>query len=100
MKLYSCTTTAKPGVLQLAAVSNLTSAFTEMQSYSHYHPSKGYWWQFRNQQEQTEQQKKEKEKVINIVFTVSTGHCLCSKHQASQKDEGEELAIIRVPKCI
>ncbi|KAG7178027.1 Mediator of RNA polymerase II transcription subunit 6-like [Homarus americanus] len=46
----------------LAAVSNLNSAFTEMQSFSQYHPSRGYWWQFRNQVEQTEQQKKEKEK--------------------------------------
>lgn len=36
---------------QLAAVSNLNSAFTELQSYSHYHPSKGYWWQFRNHPE-------------------------------------------------
>lgn len=35
----------------LAAVSNLNSAFTELQSYSHYHPSKGYWWQFRNHPE-------------------------------------------------
>lgn len=32
----------------LAAVSNLNSAFTELQMYSQYHPSKGYWWQFRN----------------------------------------------------
>ncbi|XP_042883648.1 mediator of RNA polymerase II transcription subunit 6-like [Penaeus japonicus] len=46
----------------LGAVSNLNSAFTEMQSFSHYHPSRGYWWQFRNQGDQTEQQKKEKEK--------------------------------------
>ncbi|XP_053646097.1 mediator of RNA polymerase II transcription subunit 6 isoform X5 [Cherax quadricarinatus] len=47
---------------QLAAVSNLTSAFTELQSFSHYHLSRGYWWQFRNQMEQTEQQKRDKEK--------------------------------------
>lgn len=67
MKPYFCTITANFCALQLAAVSNLTSAFTEMQSYSHYHPSKGYWWQFRNQQEQTEQQKKEKEKVIIVI---------------------------------
>ncbi|KAK8732024.1 hypothetical protein OTU49_007144 [Cherax quadricarinatus] len=46
----------------LAAVSNLTSAFTELQSFSHYHLSRGYWWQFRNQMEQTEQQKRDKEK--------------------------------------
>ncbi|KAG0719036.1 Mediator of RNA polymerase II transcription subunit 6 [Chionoecetes opilio] len=32
----------------LSAVSNLNGAFTELQMYSHYHPSKGYWWQFRN----------------------------------------------------
>ncbi|XP_045119949.1 mediator of RNA polymerase II transcription subunit 6-like [Portunus trituberculatus] len=32
----------------LAAVSNLNNAFTELQMYSQYHPSKGYWWQFRN----------------------------------------------------
>lgn len=35
----------------LAAVSNLNSAFTELQMYSQYHPSKGYWWQFRNHPE-------------------------------------------------
>lgn len=32
----------------LACVSNLNSAFNELQVYSQYHPSKGYWWQFRN----------------------------------------------------
>ncbi|MPC43552.1 Mediator of RNA polymerase II transcription subunit 6 [Portunus trituberculatus] len=34
--------------IKLAAVSNLNNAFTELQMYSQYHPSKGYWWQFRN----------------------------------------------------
>lgn len=46
----------------LATLSNLTSAFTELQSFSHYHPSRGYWWHFRNQSDQAEQQRKEKGK--------------------------------------
>ncbi|KAK7057007.1 Mediator of RNA polymerase II transcription subunit 6, partial [Halocaridina rubra] len=49
-------------IFQLATLSNLTSAFTELQSFSHYHPSRGYWWQFRNQGDQAEQQKKVKGK--------------------------------------
>ncbi|XP_066962624.1 mediator of RNA polymerase II transcription subunit 6 [Macrobrachium rosenbergii] len=46
----------------LATLSNLTSAFTELQSYSHYHPSRGYWWQFRSQSDQGDQQKKKEGK--------------------------------------
>ncbi|XP_076069007.1 mediator complex subunit 6 [Oratosquilla oratoria] len=46
----------------LSTVNHLYSAFVDMQSYSQYHPSKGYWWHFRNQPEAQQQQKKEKEK--------------------------------------
>ena len=32
---------------QLTAVHNIQSAFEESISYSRYHPSKGYWWEFK-----------------------------------------------------
>uniref|UniRef100_UPI00358F2EF4 mediator of RNA polymerase II transcription subunit 6 isoform X2 n=1 Tax=Myxine glutinosa TaxID=7769 RepID=UPI00358F2EF4 len=40
----------------LNAVHNIQSAFDETLSYSRYHPSKGYWWRFKEQEE--------KEKVV------------------------------------
>ncbi|CAL4059405.1 unnamed protein product [Meganyctiphanes norvegica] len=47
----------------LSAVSQLNGAFTEHQSFSQYHPSRGYWWHFRNKQHELEEAKrKEKEK--------------------------------------
>ncbi|XP_041352609.1 mediator of RNA polymerase II transcription subunit 6-like isoform X2 [Gigantopelta aegis] len=35
----------------LNTVHNLQSAFDEAHSFSKYHPSKGYWWDFKNQEE-------------------------------------------------
>lgn len=47
----------------LSAVHQLNGAFTEHQSFSQYHPSRGYWWHFRNKQHEIEEAKrKEKEK--------------------------------------
>jgi mediator of RNA polymerase II transcription subunit 6 len=55
----------------LNAVHNLESAFDEARSYSQYHPSKGYWWQFK-QTEQTEKadskEKKRKKEEPGSVF--------------------------------
>ncbi|XP_028926705.1 mediator of RNA polymerase II transcription subunit 6 isoform X3 [Ornithorhynchus anatinus] len=45
----------------LTAVHGIQSAFDEAMSYCRYHPSKGYWWHFRDQEEQVEQTKKEPE---------------------------------------
>ncbi|GIY01719.1 mediator of RNA polymerase II transcription subunit 6 [Caerostris extrusa] len=45
------------GSRMLTMVHHLQSAFDEASSYSHYHPSKGYWWEFKDQE------KKERTKV-------------------------------------
>lgn len=37
--------------LQLSAVHGIQSAFDEAMSYCRYHPSKGYWWHFKDQEE-------------------------------------------------
>ncbi|KAL4237266.1 Mediator of RNA polymerase II transcription subunit 6 [Mactra antiquata] len=42
-------------------VHNLQSSFEEAQSFSRYHPSKGYWWEF-NQQDTAEKDDKKKKK--------------------------------------
>ena len=55
--------------LQVSAVNHLNGAFSELQSYSQYHPSRGYWWQTNKQTDPLEQQKKEKEKkVFNALY--------------------------------
>lgn len=36
---------------QLSAVHGIQSAFDEAMSYCRYHPSKGYWWHFKDQEE-------------------------------------------------
>ncbi|XP_076354122.1 mediator complex subunit 6 isoform X2 [Tachypleus tridentatus] len=45
----------------LTSVHHLQSAFDEALSYSRYHPSKGYWWEFKDQE--TTDKSKTKEKV-------------------------------------
>ncbi|XP_028396355.1 mediator of RNA polymerase II transcription subunit 6-like isoform X2 [Dendronephthya gigantea] len=49
----------------LSALHNLTSAFDEAFSYARYHPSKGYWWEFKegdNKVAQDDAKKNKKEK--------------------------------------
>ncbi|XP_013394364.1 mediator of RNA polymerase II transcription subunit 6 isoform X2 [Lingula anatina] len=46
----------------LNTLSNLESAFDEAKSYSRYHPSKGYSWEFKNQEEIDKAKAKEKKK--------------------------------------
>lgn len=41
---------------------NLETAFEEAQSYSRYHPSKGYWWEFKDQEEPEAPEAKDKNK--------------------------------------
>ncbi|XP_068729226.1 mediator of RNA polymerase II transcription subunit 6-like [Montipora capricornis] len=36
----------------LSALHHIQAAFSEASSYSRYHPSKGYWWQFKEKQQQ------------------------------------------------
>nr|CAG4644322.1 EOG090X0E0D [Lepidurus arcticus] len=45
----------------LTTVSHLQSAFDEAVSFSQYHPSKGYWWEFRDK-EANEKEAKKKDK--------------------------------------
>ncbi|XP_787850.1 mediator of RNA polymerase II transcription subunit 6 [Strongylocentrotus purpuratus] len=44
------------------AVHNIRSAFEESLSYSRYHPSKGYWWEFKEKDSETEKKKRKKPK--------------------------------------
>ena len=37
---------------KLTAVHGIQSAFDEAMSYCRYHPSKGYWWHFKDHEEQ------------------------------------------------
>ncbi|XP_070578978.1 mediator of RNA polymerase II transcription subunit 6-like [Ptychodera flava] len=49
------------------ATHNIQSAFDEVISYAKYHPSKGYWWEFKgkdNETEKTTQKKKEERSSI------------------------------------
>lgn len=50
-------------------VHNLQSAFEEAQSFSRYHPSKGYWWDY-NQQDQADKEvnKKKKKEEPGSIF--------------------------------
>ncbi|XP_076441634.1 mediator of RNA polymerase II transcription subunit 6-like [Babylonia areolata] len=47
----------------LNTLSHLQSAFDETQSFSRYHPSKGYWWEFKNKEEKEKEEQKMKEKL-------------------------------------
>ncbi|XP_069117210.1 mediator of RNA polymerase II transcription subunit 6-like isoform X3 [Argopecten irradians] len=46
----------------LNTLSNLKSAFDEAQSFSKYHPSKGYWWEFKDQENSDKKDSKDKKK--------------------------------------
>jgi len=46
----------------LNTVHNLESALEEAQSFSRYHPSKGYWWEFKDQAQTEKLMSKEKKK--------------------------------------
>lgn len=46
----------------LNTLSNLKSAFDEAQSFSKYHPSKGYWWEFKDQDTADKKESKDKKK--------------------------------------
>uniref|UniRef100_A0A8C5PK87 Mediator of RNA polymerase II transcription subunit 6 n=1 Tax=Leptobrachium leishanense TaxID=445787 RepID=A0A8C5PK87_9ANUR len=47
----------------LTAVHGIQSAFDEAMSYCRYHPSKGYWWHFKDQEERDKAKPKAKKKV-------------------------------------
>lgn len=46
----------------LTAVHGIQSAFEDAMSYCRYHPSKGYWWHFRDQEERDKTKPKAKKK--------------------------------------
>ncbi|XP_023691748.1 mediator of RNA polymerase II transcription subunit 6 isoform X1 [Paramormyrops kingsleyae] len=46
----------------LSAVHGIQSAFDEAMSYCRYHPSKGYWWHFKDQEEREKAKPKSKKK--------------------------------------
>ncbi|XP_069064903.1 mediator of RNA polymerase II transcription subunit 6 [Pleurodeles waltl] len=46
----------------LGAVHGIQSAFDEAMSYCRYHPSKGYWWHFKDQEERDKAKPKSKKK--------------------------------------
>lgn len=46
----------------LTAVHGIQSAFDEAMSYCRYHPSKGYWWHFKDQEERDKAKPKAKKK--------------------------------------
>ncbi|XP_075470320.1 mediator of RNA polymerase II transcription subunit 6 [Ascaphus truei] len=46
----------------LTAVHGIQSAFDEAMSYCRYHPSKGYWWHFKDQEERDKTKPKAKKK--------------------------------------
>lgn len=46
----------------LNTVHHLETAFEEAQSFSRYHPSKGYWWDFNQQDDSEKSEKKDKKK--------------------------------------
>ncbi|GBM78376.1 Mediator of RNA polymerase II transcription subunit 6 [Araneus ventricosus] len=47
------------GSRMLTMVHHLQSAFDEASSYSHYHPSKGYWWEFKDNEKKEKTKTKE-----------------------------------------
>ncbi|ESO01526.1 hypothetical protein HELRODRAFT_100409 [Helobdella robusta] len=55
----------------LNAVHSLGSAFEETQNFSKYHPSRGYWWEFKDNNSQVDKnKKKEKKPAKNNIGTL------------------------------
>lgn len=52
----------------LTAVNSVRSAFEEASSYMRYHPTKGYWWEFKGQQALKLAEKKENTEVRTTAF--------------------------------
>uniref|UniRef100_A0A3P8YZ15 Mediator of RNA polymerase II transcription subunit 6 n=1 Tax=Esox lucius TaxID=8010 RepID=A0A3P8YZ15_ESOLU len=50
----------------LSAVHGIQSAFDEAMSYCRYHPSKGYWWHFKDQEERAKPKSKKKEEPSSL----------------------------------
>uniref|UniRef100_A0A2P2HWW8 Mediator of RNA polymerase II transcription subunit 6 n=1 Tax=Hirondellea gigas TaxID=1518452 RepID=A0A2P2HWW8_9CRUS len=59
-----------------SALSHISGSFSELSSYSQYHPSKGYWWHFHNKtQQQLDQQntsKENKDKKLSVKEEAAT----------------------------
>ena len=47
--------------MQLNSINHLQSAFDECLSYTRYHPSKGYWWDFKDNEDRSKRSEKKDE---------------------------------------
>jgi len=52
----------------LTGVGHLQKAFEEAREYSRYHPSRGYWWDFGKEKEETKKKTKEKKNEPSSMF--------------------------------
>lgn len=52
----------------LTSVYNIQSAFEEVQSYSRYHPSKGYWWEFKDQEKEKDNKVAKPKEEVSSLF--------------------------------
>lgn len=96
----------------LNTIHYLQSAFEEASSFSRYHPSKGYWWEFKEKQQETKRDKKEKKKrneEIGSMFQTQRVDTLLEEltrkfppkfiqQQPTEKPADEPLTIKTEPK--
>lgn len=95
----------------LNTIHYLQSAFEEASSFSRYHPSKGYWWEFKEKQQETKRDKKEKKKrneEIGSIFQTQRVDTLLEEltrkfppkfiQPPTEKPADEPLAIKTEPK--
>ncbi|XP_071834464.1 mediator of RNA polymerase II transcription subunit 6-like isoform X1 [Apostichopus japonicus] len=52
----------------LTSVYNIQSAFEEVQNFSRYHPSKGYWWEFKDQEKEKDSLSAKPKEEISSLF--------------------------------
>ena len=52
----------------LTGVGHLQKAFEEAREYSRYHPSRGYWWDFGKEKEESKKKVKDKKEAPSSVF--------------------------------
>lgn len=60
-------------LIKLSTVNHLQGAFDEARQYSRYHPSKGYWWEFKDSDTSREQEEESKKsKLVKDKFKEET----------------------------
>lgn len=81
---------------QLSAVHGIQSAFDEAMSYCRYHPSKGYWWHFKDQEERGEfEQYKNSTEIEQMTQTIQFNR----KKQAQNEKEGGAKFTVPEASC-